>query len=172
MTLKRAMGALLAPLFLSACADDVAAPDVYFCSEPHGTCSEVVTGLIEGAGSTVECAIYSFTDPEIAQAMIDAVGRGVQVWVLYEQQQHGSIAAMASNIALLKGGGVYVREDGNSATMHHKFVIIDGETVATGSFNFTNNANWNNDENLLVLRSPELAGQYSVEFQRVWNEGQ
>lgn len=170
MNPTRSFAALLAALLLTACADDVAAPEVYFCADPHGTCSDVVVGLVAGAGSTVECAVFSFTDDDIAQAMVDAVGRGVQVWVVYDSEQ-GSGATMKKTIELLGDGGVYLRRDGNSSYMHHKFAVIDGETVATGSFNFTNNANWNNDENLLVLRSAGVAGEYSAEFQRVWNEG-
>ena len=39
-------------------------------------------------------------------------------------------------------------------------MVIDGATVITGSFNFTKNAEANNAENLLVIRSPELAAKY------------
>jgi phosphatidylserine/phosphatidylglycerophosphate/cardiolipin synthase-like enzyme len=46
--------------------------------------------------------------------------------------------------------------------------IIDGKTVVTGSFNFSSNANENNDENLLIIDSPELAAQYAAEFERVY----
>jgi phosphatidylserine/phosphatidylglycerophosphate/cardiolipin synthase-like enzyme len=43
-------------------------------------------------------------------------------------------------------------------------MIIDNATVLTGSFNFTKAAEENNAENLLILRSPELAARYTASF--------
>lgn len=168
---RAALIAVTALLLSCESQDGASDPEVYFCADPHGTCTEVVAGLVGEAGSTVECAIYSLTDEDIAQSLIDAAGRGVQVWVLYDESQAGG-KDMKALVELLGNSGVYVRADGNPSIMHHKFVVVDGAAVATGSFNFTNNANWNNDENLLVIRSPGIAGQYSAEFRRVWEEGQ
>ncbi len=42
--------------------------------------------------------------------------------------------------------------------------VKDGNTVITGSFNFTKNAEENNAENLLVIRSPELAAKYTANW--------
>ena len=50
-----------------------------------------------------------------------------------------------------------VKEDGNKYTMHHKVIVIDGETVITGSFNFTVSADEVNDDNILVIHSPAVA---------------
>jgi phosphatidylserine/phosphatidylglycerophosphate/cardiolipin synthase-like enzyme len=44
-------------------------------------------------------------------------------------------------------------------------MIIDGETVITGSFNFTKAAEENNDENLLVIRDKKLAERYITNWQ-------
>ena len=43
-------------------------------------------------------------------------------------------------------------------------MVIDGETIITGSFNFTKKAEENNAENLLVIRSPELATKYTANW--------
>ena len=51
--------------------------------------------------------------------------------------------------------------------MHHKVIIIDGRTVIFGSFNFTSNADKDNDENLLIVDDPALAKAFEAEFQRV-----
>ena len=61
-----------------------------------------------------------------------------------------------------------VRTDGNPYIMHHKVVIIDGRTVVFGSHNFTDSANDSNDENLLIIHDPVVAGQFREEFERVW----
>ena len=44
-------------------------------------------------------------------------------------------------------------------------MVIDGQTVITGSFNFTTAAEENNAENLLVIRSPDLAAKYTANWQ-------
>jgi phosphatidylserine/phosphatidylglycerophosphate/cardiolipin synthase-like enzyme len=166
--------ALPLALALSSCEEQPAEPDVYFCAKDPGSCGQVVIDLVNGAGATIECAIYTFNEDEIADAMLKAVERGVQVWVVFDEGQKSSVSTMGAVIDRLEAGGVFVRGDGiaSPGIMHHKFVVIDGATVASGSFNFTNNANWNSAENLMVFHSPDLAGQFSAEFRRVWEEGQ
>jgi phosphatidylserine/phosphatidylglycerophosphate/cardiolipin synthase-like enzyme len=81
---------------------------------------------------------------------------------------------VASNLGTefdrLKEAGLDVRLDGNRNSMHHKVIVIDGEIVITGSYNFSNNAEKRNDENVLILHSSEIAGLYLSEFERVWVE--
>jgi len=57
--------------------------------------------------------------------------------------------------------------DGNPYVMHHKVFILDGRTVLFGSFNFSNNADKDNDENILFVDDPALAQAFEAEFQRV-----
>jgi phosphatidylserine/phosphatidylglycerophosphate/cardiolipin synthase-like enzyme len=52
--------------------------------------------------------------------------------------------------------------------MHHKVIIIDGEIVVIGSYNFSTSADEENDENVLIIHSPAIAAQFEAEFQRVY----
>ena len=52
--------------------------------------------------------------------------------------------------------------------MHHKFVILDYQTVLTGSYNWTNESEDENQENLLVLRDAYSVGAYTQEFEALW----
>jgi phosphatidylserine/phosphatidylglycerophosphate/cardiolipin synthase-like enzyme len=61
-----------------------------------------------------------------------------------------------------------VRLDGNPKSMHHKVIIIDGQIVVTGSYNFSKSAKTRNDENTLILHNSEIAKLYLDEFERVW----
>jgi phosphatidylserine/phosphatidylglycerophosphate/cardiolipin synthase-like enzyme len=72
----------------------------------------------------------------------------------------------------LKNAGLDVRLDGNPRLMHHKLIIIDGKVVVTGSYNFSYNAEQNNDENTLIIHNQELAGEYLAEFQRIYSQAQ
>jgi cardiolipin hydrolase len=52
--------------------------------------------------------------------------------------------------------------------MHHKFAVIDGSVVVTGSFNWTTQAVKNNQENILFYENKELAGAYTEEYNKLW----
>lgn len=51
--------------------------------------------------------------------------------------------------------------------LHHKFAILDSKKVITGSHNWSENANHNNDEVVLVIESPRVAAMYKDEFKRL-----
>ncbi|MER3450752.1 MAG: phospholipase, partial [Thermus sp.] len=67
--------------------------------------------------------------------------------------------------------GIDVRKDANPYTLHDKVMVIDETWVITGSYNFSNNAWRSNNENLLVLKSPELAQRYKKEVEALWEAG-
>ncbi|MEB3318759.1 MAG: phospholipase D-like domain-containing protein [Cyanobacteriota bacterium] len=52
--------------------------------------------------------------------------------------------------------------------LHHKFAVIDGARVITGSFNWSPSAAHQNDETLLLIESPQLAAHFSREMDRLW----
>lgn len=58
------------------------------------------------------------------------------------------------------------------AIMHYKFIVVDGETVETASFNFTSSAESRNAENVLVLHDATVAAQYGQEWEQLWDEPQ
>jgi phosphatidylserine/phosphatidylglycerophosphate/cardiolipin synthase-like enzyme len=62
--------------------------------------------------------------------------------------------------------------DANPRNMHHKFIILDGETTVAGSFNFSDGADKQNDENVVIIRSRSIAQQFEQEFQRVYGAAQ
>lgn len=51
--------------------------------------------------------------------------------------------------------------------LHHKFAVVDRETVIVGSQNWSDSANHQNDENLLVINNPKIAQAYAEEFERL-----
>jgi phosphatidylserine/phosphatidylglycerophosphate/cardiolipin synthase-like enzyme len=66
--------------------------------------------------------------------------------------------------------GLNIRSDNLPGLMHHKVMIIDESIVVTGSYNFTASAEDRNDENLVIIYSPEIARLYLAEFQRVFQQ--
>jgi len=130
-------------------------------------CDGLLIRLIDGARSRVYVAIYILTRDSLAQALIRARERGVEVRVVMEERE---AYGQGSDYLALKGAGVDVRLDGNPALMHHKFMVIDGEVVVTGSYNWSSAAEERNDENIIVIRDPRVAGEYEREFARIWEQ--
>lgn len=136
----------------------------YFASEDKDIIPRIVE-LIKGAKQSVYFMAFSFTDDDVAQAMIDRHRKGVTVrGVMEERNATGS----GSEFDILQQAGIDILSDGNPYVMHHKVIIIDEAIVITGSFNFTGGAAKNNDENLVIIHSPEIAAQYKAEFDRVY----
>jgi phosphatidylserine/phosphatidylglycerophosphate/cardiolipin synthase-like enzyme len=75
-----------------------------------------------------------------------------------------------SEYGKMKQAGLDVWQDGNPYLMHHKVFIIDGKTVVFGSFNFSQNAEEENDENLLIVDDIPFAQSFTAEFARVYEQ--
>jgi phosphatidylserine/phosphatidylglycerophosphate/cardiolipin synthase-like enzyme len=147
--------------FVSATANISA----YFSPQDHPD-KQLIT-LINNARKEMNIAVYSFTKSDIAQAIVSANQRGVKVRVLMDNEQ---AAGRYAKDEYLEEHKISVARDKHKAYMHHKFCVIDGRVVITGSYNWSNNATYNNDENMLVIESQELAKIFNREFERLWEE--
>ena len=130
--------------------------EVYF--SPKGGCTEAIVKELDAAKSMVLVQAYSFTSVRIAKALVDAHKRGVDVRVILDRSQR---TEKYSEADFLVNMGIPTWIDAKHAIAHNKIMVIDGETMLTGSFNFTTAAEEHNAENLLVIRSSELATKYT-----------
>ncbi|HDS6501770.1 TPA: phospholipase D family protein [Enterobacter asburiae] len=129
---------------------------------------QLVLGTINSARRNIDAAAYSFTSK--AAALVAAKKRGVAVRVVADEKSNtGKYTA----VTFLANQGVPVRLNGRYAIMHNKFMVVDGNTVQTGSFNYTTSAVSRNAENILLIKEvPDLAATYQEEFNRLWNESE
>lgn len=136
-----------------------------------GSIPETLITYIQNAQTSIHIAAFEFNLTPVAQALIAAKKRGVDVrWVT--DDEHGIEADTEDNhgqFAMLQKAKIPVRDDGRSALMHNKFIILDGKTVWTGSTNLTINGNFRNNNNVIVLHSPQIAAIYEREFNEMWN---
>lgn len=123
--------------------------------------------LIETAEESINFMAFSFTHDDMGAAMLERFEAGVAVAGIFETR--GS-ETKHSELTPLYCAGALVAQDGNPGTFHHKAIVIDENIVITGSFNFSNNANKSNDENLIVVINPDIAKLYLQEFDRRWAE--
>jgi len=133
------------------------------CFSPKDGCTDLIVRTLAQARNTVHVQAYSFTSRPIAQALVDAHRRGVRVEVILDKGQRRGQGVQTEFLAQ---AGVPVRIDDDHAIAHNKVMVIDGETVVTGSFNFTNSAEERNAENLLVIRDRALAERYETNWQK------
>jgi phosphatidylserine/phosphatidylglycerophosphate/cardiolipin synthase-like enzyme len=137
---------------------------------PGGTSLSVVLKAISASKSTLTMACYEFTSRDIAEAIESVAHQGVKVRIVADAK---SAKDKYSQISILRSAGIPIRLDAHYAIHHHKFIIIDSSSIETGSFNYTSSAITRNAENALVLWNvPNLAGDYSKEFERLWAESQ
>lgn len=126
---------------------------------------------INAAQTSIHIASFEFDLTPVAEALIAAKQRGVDVrWVTDDES---GLAADAEpghgQFAMLRKAGIEVRSDDRSALMHNKFWIFDGAILWTGSTNITESGIFKQDNNTIVIDSPELAAIYEREFQEMWD---
>ncbi len=154
--MKRMSFALVFFVFASFCHAQGLPIDVYF--SPKGGCTEAVVKEIDAAKTEILVQAYSFTSAPIAKALVESRKRGVKVQVILDKSQRGEKYSSAD---FVQHAGIPTFIDAKHAIAHNKVMVIDAKTVLTGSFNFTKAAEENNAENLLAIRSPELAAKYA-----------
>ncbi|MEK7865988.1 MAG: phospholipase D-like domain-containing protein [Planctomycetota bacterium] len=134
---------------------------------------QALEDLLESAKREVVIAVYQFTSPELGK-LVNKTAKRVKVRILLDEDQTQGRYSQHEYLQGKDGPELkYVRLPGSGAErekFHHKFCVVDGETVATGSYNWTVLADEKNYENLLILRDPRIAQEYLAEFDRVWND--
>ncbi len=80
-----------------------------------------------------------------------------------------NVNGTGSEYQRLKDAGIDVRIDHRHGLLHDKVAIIDSHIIITGSFNWSQAANEENRENLLVLDSQTWAAAYEQQFQNIYN---
>ena len=155
------VGALLIALlfcaFIGACAAPPVQTDTIYFS-PRGGCTAAIVRNLAAARESVLVQAYSFTSQPIAEALVKAHRRGVNVQVILDKSQRTEKHSVAH---LLSGAGIPIFIDDKYAIAHNKVMVIDGRVVITGSFNFTKAAEESNAENLVVIENEEIAGIYA-----------
>jgi phosphatidylserine/phosphatidylglycerophosphate/cardiolipin synthase-like enzyme len=136
--------------------------DIQVFYSPKGGCQDAVVREVNRARREVLVMAYSFTNDPITNALVEAKKRGVTVDILLdhsnEKEAHTELSAFMQH-------GLDPHVDSDHPIAHNKIMIIDKRTVITGSFNFTNQAEHDNAENLLVIKGhPELPVKYRENF--------
>ncbi|KAM3624612.1 uncharacterized protein V6R79_025531 [Siganus canaliculatus] len=142
-------------------------PHSCFCSLPHGveTSFSRLLRYILSASSTLDLCVFAFSNMDLSRAVLALHGRGVIIRVVSDKDY---TAITGSQIGVLRKAGICVRCVVDCVYMHHKFVLVDGRLLITGSLNWTLTAVQSNMENVIVTEEPDLVRPFIKEFQSLW----
>jgi hypothetical protein len=144
---------------------DAGEPFVEAHFSPGEGCVRRIRGLLEGSRRSADICVFTITDDRIAEAVLAAHRRGVAVRVVTDNEKAQDLGSDAISLAR---AGIPVRVDDSPYHMHHKFAIFDGDTLLTGSYNWTRGAAQNNEENLIISNDRRLLTSFKGEFERLW----
>ena len=153
--------------------------EVYFTDPRSVNNPEDWQGSIEGrlidqidaAQESIHIASFEFDLTPVAEALIAAKQRGVDVrWVTdNENGIEADTEPGHGQFKMLQDAGIDVRADTRSALMHNKFWVFDGETAWTGSTNITESGIFQQNNNTIMIHSPEVAAIFEREFEEMWD---
>lgn len=126
---------------------------------------------LDQANATIDVCVAWFTNPVLAQKLKEKAKEGIKVRIIVfddnTNAKHGVDVSVTPNIEVKR-----VKADKKSGLMHEKFCVIDNNNVISGSYNWSTNAEFKNDENIQVVsNNTENASKYTREFNRQWDKG-
>lgn len=137
---------------------------VYFSPKDTPITTQIIP-LIDGAQKYIYMPVFLITHKELADSLVRASKRGVSVKVILDATNaHGS----ASKHKFLRQNGIQVKTENFAGKMHSKSIIIDDVYTIIGSMNFSKSGEKINDENLIIIKNPEIAKFYKTFFQYMW----
>ena len=136
-----------------------------------GGIEQALVEAIDQARAALDIAVFELNSEPIVEAILHAHQRGVAVRIVADDD-HGLHDSKNAALRQLQAAGIPVVDDGRSGLMHNKFVIIDGRSVWTGSWNFTVNGAYRNNNNAIVVNSLPLAQAYQAEFDEMFTRGE
>ena len=187
-------------IFLSACGTETPPPDIeitempadeltpidlqagygvrgswfeLYVTNPDSPLSPQGTGGVDGplveainaARLSIDVAAYSITLNSVRNALINAHKRGVTVRIVMESSNMDS-----SDVQRLLEAGVPIIGDNRPGLMHDKFMVLDRSEVWLGSMNFTDSGTYDDNNNMIRIRSTKMAENYAKEFNEMFED--
>ncbi len=135
--------------------------------EPRHNCAARLHALIDSCASRLEICVFTLTDDDLTEAVLEAHGRGVEVRVITDDEKS---LDLGSDALRLRKAGIDLRFDVDPGHMHHKFALFDRRLLVTGSYNWTRGAAESNHENIVVTDDLRLVTPFCQEFDHLWQK--
>jgi phosphatidylserine/phosphatidylglycerophosphate/cardiolipin synthase-like enzyme len=141
--------------------------EAFFSAEAN--IRETLLSQIESLAETLDLALHEITSIDLAQALIKAKGRGVKIRVVTDSKR-ARVKTSRVNLLIKQGISVKTLGEKEKGTMNHRFAILDGKKIITGSHDWSEGSWKGNYESLLIVQDIDLADSYQKEFDRLWRE--
>lgn len=152
----------------SPCIAELSASTEEFCFSPDQACGEKLIQFATSAKTSVDIAIYDINLDKLVHDLLSRQKK-IHVRIIVDKRQ---AKGSHSLVTTLKKAGAQIRYGHQRGIMHDKFMIVDGERLETGSFNYTNHASQANQENQVYLSTPRIVTGFKDRFEKMWLEGQ
>ncbi len=139
--------------------------DAYF--SPGDTCRNVIIQQIQKAVNQVQICVFTISDDPITEAILTSHKLGKQIRIITDNDKS---LDLGSDIERMARQGIEVKMDRTPNHMHHKFMVVDGNTVITGSYNWTRSAALYNHENILLTQDAPVVKSFLKQFDQLWKE--
>ena len=138
-----------------------------FFSPQDKTISSGILPLLSNAKSYIYIPSFVITEKRIANELVKAKQRGVDVKVIADALNSSTQHSKSKE---LRAAGIFVKAENYAGKMHTKSMIIDDKYVVIGSMNFSNSGENRNDENMIILEDSDAAKFYKEFFMYQWNK--
>lgn len=139
--------------------------DAYF--SPGDTCRNVIIQQIRSAVNQLQICVFTISDDLITDAIVTSHKRGTRIKIITDNDKS---LDEGSDIEQLASTGIAVKIDRTPNHMHHKFMLVDGKALITGSYNWTRSAARFNHENILLTNEAGVVKSFMKEFDQLWQE--
>lgn len=140
---------------------------------PDDPIKDTLIALIDNETKSIKVATYTFTEKDLAHALLRAQARGVMIEIVTDRNY---AAEKFSRVSQLADHHIPVwvfqtdPDDRNAGLMHNKFMIFQNtlfnrSILCTGSYNYTRRAGLANQENVIITDSPDLIDAFNRQFQ-------
>ncbi len=132
---------------------------------PQNSCDVAIANELDKAKNEVLFATFAITHDGITTRLKEMSKNNITIKGIIEKRNYNIKGSQVSDLI----NYFEIKNDTNSNSMHHKFFIIDENTVITGSLNPSFSGIYYNDENILVIKNKELAMKYKNEFYKIYS---
>jgi cardiolipin hydrolase len=132
---------------------------------PGDDCPRAIEQFLFQAKQTADICVFTITDDRLAEAVLNTHRRRVAVRIITDDSKAEDLG---SDIDLFERAGIPLRVDRSPFHMHHKFAVVDAESLLTGSYNWTRGAARDNEENLIITKELGLVASFQKTFDRLW----
>jgi phosphatidylserine/phosphatidylglycerophosphate/cardiolipin synthase-like enzyme len=143
--------------------NSVSASDAYF--SPGEECRNVIIHQIKSAIQQLQICVFTISDDLITDAIITSHQRGTTIRIITDNDKS---LDEGSDIEHIVKQGIAVKMDRTPNHMHHKFMVVDGKALITGSYNWTRSAARFNHENVLLTKDAGVVKSFLKEFDQLW----